>query len=373
MNRVMIVDDDPDILRLVKTGLTKVGFEVTEAESAEAALAAAVAAKPDLVITDAMMPGKDGYELSRQLRRMPQTSGMPIIMLTALQGEQDALKAFRDGVDDFVTKPFSMPILRARVTALLSRAQAFQGARTAEPTPVVEAPPPPVRVATGVESLDKALGGGMPRGINILLTGETGAGKSYLARRFIAAGLAGGERCMTITLDDDPVLVRASLESLLEKPLAEYEGNGSFRLVDCYSWSRGLVKGNERFAVTGSLELNQLVSVIADAGAELGQTVTRKLGGRRVVDSVSSMFINFELASVQRFLAQLARTASSYGGVSTLFILEEGSVGAQAVNNTKYLVDAVIELKYEERYLARVVNMKWSKFSREWVSIEDQI
>lgn len=57
-----------------------------------------------MLITDAMMPGKDGYELSRELRAMPETASLPIIMLTALHEEQDALKAFQDGVDDFVTK-----------------------------------------------------------------------------------------------------------------------------------------------------------------------------------------------------------------------------------------------------------------------------
>ena len=365
----MIVDDDPDILRLIKTGLTKAGFEVIEAESTEIALAKISENKPDLLITDVMMPSQDGYELSRALRGNPETASLPIIMLTALHEEQDALKAFQEGVDDFVTKPFNMALLRARVNALLNRAQAFRGMPT-RPVPVAEEILPAAYNTTGIPKLDSALGGGIPGGSNTLVIGETGSGKSSLARRFIANGLVNGQRCMLITLDDDPVMIRRSLNSLLPKPLNEYEQGDFFRLVDSYSWSRGLVKENERFTVTGSIELNQLAGVISDAGAELGQTVTEKLGGQRVIDSVSSLFINFELATVQRFLAQLVRTASSYGDVSTLFILEEGSVANQIVNNIKYLMDIVVELKLDDTYMARVANMKWAKFSREWVSIE---
>ncbi len=371
MSHVMIVDDDPDILRLVKTGLKKAGFEVSEAENAKAALFKIAKGKPDLLITDAMMPDKDGYELSRELRSVPETASLPIIMLTALQEEQDALKAFQDGVDDFVTKPFSMAVLRARVTALLNRTRAFQGVGAVEPVAVVSEVPSDNRVSTGVRSLDNALGGGIPRGSNSLIIGEIGAGKSSLARCFIADGLKNGDRCMVITLDDDPAMIRNSLNSMLPKSLADYEEGEYFRLVDCFSWSRGLVKGSERFTVSGAMELNQVAGVISDAGLELGQTINDRLGGRRVVDSVSSLFINFELSSVQRFLAQLARTAPGYGGVSTLFILEEGAVGNQEVNNVKYLMDAVIELKFEDRHMARVANMKWSKFSRQWVSVEE--
>jgi len=104
---------------------------------------------------------------------------------------------------------------------------------------------------------------------------------------------------------------------------------------------------------------------------EIGQTVTEKLGGRRVIDSVSSLFIDFELPSVQRFLAQIARTASSYGGVTTVLILEAGSISDKEENNIKYLMDVVVELKYDGSRMARVTNMKWSKFSRDWIPIPE--
>jgi hypothetical protein len=153
--------------------------------------------------------------------------------------------------------------------------------------------------------------------------------------------------------------------------LAKYEEADLFRLVDCYSWNRGVVKSEEKFAISGMMELNQLAAIISDAGIELGQNVEDKAGGRRIIDSVSSLFINFELVLVQRFLAQLARTASSYGGISSVFIVEEGAISEREVSNIKYLMDVVIELKLQDSYMARVTNMKWSKFSRQWVSIEE--
>ncbi len=363
MNYVMIVDDDLDILQLVRTGLEKTGLEVEVAESARTALSKIGQRPPDLLITDAMMPEKDGYQLARELRGRRETAFMPIIMLTALQGEHDALRAFQDGVDDFISKPFSMAILRARVNALFSRTNGYSGAASV--------PAAIEREKTGVPALDAALGGGIPGGSNILVVGETGRGKSRLGRRFIANGLAAGQKCMFITVDDNPVMVRKSLEGLLPRPLAFYEDRSFFRLVDSYSWSRGITGGGERIALSGALELNQLAGVISDGGAELGQTVTSRTGGRRVLDSVTSLFVNFDLAPAQRFLTQLARTATSYGGVSTLFILEEGSLGEQMVNNLKYLMDGVIELKYDNGYFARVASMKWSDFSRDWVPVTE--
>ena len=366
----MIIDDDPDILQLLKAGLSKSGFEIEDAENVQVALSKIAQRIPDLIITDAMMPGKDGFELSRELRNSEKTAAIPIIMLTALQQEQDALRAFQEGVDDFITKPFSLPVLRARVSALLHRAEAFKCTTPVLSPLELDKPIETQRTVMGISSLDTALGGGIPRGSNVLIIGETGSGKSHLARQFITRGLQSAERCMAIVLDDEPAHVRESLSSLLSTPVQKYEDDDYFRLVDCFSWNRGTSEFNERFSISGMMELNQLAGLISDAGTEIGQTVHAKLGGRRALDSVSSLFISFELASVQRFLAQTARTATSYGGVSTLFIIEEGAIGIQEVNNIKYLMDVTIELKYSDHFMARVTNMKWSQFNRNWVSIE---
>ncbi|MEA3253974.1 MAG: response regulator [Chloroflexota bacterium] len=372
MNKILVVDDDSSIRHLLKVELTSAGYEVIEAVNGAQGLKRARDEKPDIIITDIVMPVKDGYELACELRSDPAVVSIPIIMLTKLSGEQDELKAFQEGIDDYVTKPFSAPVLRARVAALLARVQAFSGKPVVEQLPVPELKEAPDRITSGYARLDEVLGGGFPRGSNVLLIGETGSGKSSICRRFLAAGLKGSEHCMVITLDDGPAMIRRSLDIMLPKPVDEYERDRAFRLVDGYSWSRSNVRSAECFAVSGMLELNQLAGVISDAGMELGQSVGGKAGGRRILDSITSLFLNFELASVHRFVAQLARTATSYGGVTTLFVVEEGAITEQTLNNMKYVMDGVIQLRVDEaHYCARVVNMKWSKFSREWIRLEE--
>jgi hypothetical protein len=102
-------------------------------------------------------------------------------------------------------------------------------------------------------------------------------------------------------VDDAPQLIRQTLDRATRDSTELFEERNLFRLVDAYSWGAGGAQSGERYAVTGILELNQLSGVVQDAGVDLGQTVRNRLGGRRVLDSISSLLINFELPSVQRF------------------------------------------------------------------------
>lgn len=371
MDKILVVDDEPSARRLLRAALASSGYEVTEATNGDEGFRKAQEEKPNLIIADILMPIRDGYQLARDLRNNPATASVPIIALTGLGEEQDELRAFQEGVDDYIVKPVRMPVLRARVAALLARARALHGETVMGLPPPSEAKVALGRITSGYSQLDEALGGGLPRGANVLLVGETGSGKSSLCRRFLAAGLRNSERCMMITLDDEPAMIRRSLDTVLPKPVSRYEKEDNFTLVDSYSWGRGSIGSSERFSVSGILELNQLAGVISDAGQELGQSLNGKSGGCRVFDSVSSLFINFELASVQRFVAQLARTATSYGGVTTLFVVEEGAVAEQTLNNTKYVMDGLLETRIAGgRYHIRVANMKWSKFLRDWIELE---
>jgi DNA-binding response OmpR family regulator len=119
--RLLIIDDDPTLLRFLKEYFEREGFIVDTAPGGQPALRLFFANRPDLVIVDIMMPGMDGWEVTARLREMADT---PVIMLTAKSGESDKLRGFRLGVDDYVTKPFSLAELGARVTAVLSRAAA---------------------------------------------------------------------------------------------------------------------------------------------------------------------------------------------------------------------------------------------------------
>ncbi len=127
---VLVADDDAWILRMVATVLEKRGYSVETAVDGEDALARALARTPDLLITDVMMPKIDGWSLVRQLRAHQALAMMPVIFLTALSSEDDRIRGFRLGADDYVTKPFRFEELDLRVAKTLRRtAQAVQETR----------------------------------------------------------------------------------------------------------------------------------------------------------------------------------------------------------------------------------------------------
>jgi two-component system alkaline phosphatase synthesis response regulator PhoP len=118
---ILVVDDEPQIQRLVRDHLEHAGFAVVTAGDGPAALRAAATTRPDLVVLDLGLPGLDGLDVTRTLRR---DSPVPIIMLTARGDESDKLVGLELGADDYMTKPFSPKELVARVRAVLRRAEA---------------------------------------------------------------------------------------------------------------------------------------------------------------------------------------------------------------------------------------------------------
>jgi len=127
---VLVADDDAWILRMVATVLEKRGYSVETAVDGEDALQRALARTPDLLITDVMMPKMDGWSLVRQLRSHSELAMLPVIFLTALSSEDDRIRGFRLGADDYVTKPFRFEELDLRVAKTLRRtAQTVQDTR----------------------------------------------------------------------------------------------------------------------------------------------------------------------------------------------------------------------------------------------------
>nr|HEX4316920.1 response regulator [Kofleriaceae bacterium] len=120
---VLVADDDAWILRMVATVLEKRGYSVETAVDGEDAMARALARAPDLLITDVMMPKVDGWTLVRNLRARPELAMLPVIFLTALSSEDDRIRGFRLGADDYVTKPFRFEELDLRVAKTLRRTQ----------------------------------------------------------------------------------------------------------------------------------------------------------------------------------------------------------------------------------------------------------
>jgi two-component system phosphate regulon response regulator PhoB len=121
MTRVLIVEDEPAIAELVAINLRHEGFEVSVAADADAAVNSVDERLPDLVILDWMLPGRSGLQLARAWRGAARTKALPIVMLTARAEESDKLAGLDGGADDYLTKPFSVKELLARVRAVLRR------------------------------------------------------------------------------------------------------------------------------------------------------------------------------------------------------------------------------------------------------------
>jgi two-component system alkaline phosphatase synthesis response regulator PhoP len=130
--RVLVVDDDKDIVRLVRAYLEEAGYEVLVAYDGETALHVLRREKPDVLVLDLMLPGRDGWEITRLIRADTRLVATPIIMLTARVEDTDKIVGLEMGADDYVTKPFNPREVVARVRALLRRSHLESGAAAAQ-------------------------------------------------------------------------------------------------------------------------------------------------------------------------------------------------------------------------------------------------
>jgi two-component system phosphate regulon response regulator PhoB len=121
---ILIVDDEPDIVDMLRFNLAREGYRVLSAPSGEQALREIQRETPDLVVLDLMLPGIDGLEVCKQLRESSATAMLPIIMVTARTEDADMVAGLELGADDYVTKPFSPRVLSARIKTLLNRRRA---------------------------------------------------------------------------------------------------------------------------------------------------------------------------------------------------------------------------------------------------------
>jgi len=408
--KIFIAEDNYQFCELYRMALGAEGYDVQFAHTGKEALDKIPMENPDLVILDVMMPDLDGYEVCRRLREMPEFALTPIIMLTALSADEDKIKGYHVGADDYITKPFSLKVLRARVRNILERSRVEKGQekKSEAPQPIVQPqvqppPPPPeaplsppvvqvVSQPTTIirevpadrtrgaivaartlkldgDPLEQLFGDAVPSGCNILISGSLGSGKSSFSRLFVSWGLRNNNKCMMVCLDDDPSMVRKELSTRYHVDPAHSEEQGQMHFVDAYSWSGRRAASAEKFAITGTLELADLSALVSDAAEGLGQTEQKKEGGRRVIDSISSLFLNFDLPYVQRFIAYLARSGH-FAGVTTIFVVEDGSCDEQALNNIKYVMDGVMEFRGEnQHFFCRVQSMKWATVNSEWTDI----
>src|SRR4051812_7981240 len=123
---VLVVEDEPALATMLRYNLEKQGFRVEEATDGQEALTRIAEEKPDLVLLDWMLPVMSGIEVCRQIRRRPETRTLPVIMVTARVEDSDAVRGLNTGADDYITKPFGIEALLARIRALLRRSGAVQ-------------------------------------------------------------------------------------------------------------------------------------------------------------------------------------------------------------------------------------------------------
>ncbi len=121
---VLVVEDEASLATMLRYNLEKQGFRVEEAVDGQEAMARISESPPDIVLLDWMLPVMSGIEVCRQIRRRPATRDLPVIMVTARTEDQDAVRGLNTGADDYITKPFSMDALLARMRALLRRSGA---------------------------------------------------------------------------------------------------------------------------------------------------------------------------------------------------------------------------------------------------------
>ncbi len=179
--KVLIIDDDLDTLRLVGLMLQRQGYQISAASNGEQGLTKALEEKPDIILLDVMMPDMDGYEVTRRLRKNPTTKTTPILMFTAKTQLDDKVTGFEVGADDYLTKPTHPSELQAHIKALLARSGPKKG----------EEPEIPAREHPGYIIGVLASRGGL--GVSTLATNLAGAFSSRTQSDVILAELKSGQ------------------------------------------------------------------------------------------------------------------------------------------------------------------------------------
>jgi DNA-binding response OmpR family regulator len=117
--KILVVDDEPNIVKLLESRLKSNGYDVISALDGEGCLKKAIAEKPDLVLLDIIMPGLNGFEVCKRLKENDQTKDVPVIMLTAIAGEKTLSKGLEEGANCFITKPFNVVNLLSEIRTVM--------------------------------------------------------------------------------------------------------------------------------------------------------------------------------------------------------------------------------------------------------------
>lgn len=178
--RVLAVDDDADALDLIRLALEEQGFFVTTAESGVRGLAEAIARPPDLIVCDVNMPGVDGWCFLKLIRARPDLALVPVLLLTAITGDQARLKSFQLGADDMLSKPFRLSDLATRAAGCLARSARIAAAARSSAAPGAAPALSGSLEVLGLGALLDLLSSGLASG-RVRVTGPSHAGTATLS------------------------------------------------------------------------------------------------------------------------------------------------------------------------------------------------
>lgn len=332
--KILIVDDDVDTLRLVGLMLQRQGYEISAASNGSQGLAKALEERPDLILLDVMMPDMDGYEVTRRLRKNPVTVAIPILMFTAKTQLDDKVTGFEVGADDYLTKPTHPTELQSHVKALLARAV------HKEPKDIVTASPEQHGYVIGV------------------LSARGGLGVSSLAAN-LAAGI------FTRTQSD---VILAELTP----------GQGAFGINFDVPTQKGLTEILQGSVVEVTREKVQASLVPHTSGIKLflasdnprDITLTSQVANyEALVSRLSSLarFIVLDLGTglptfVQKILPMCAER----------IIVMEGT--PSTIQHTKMLIDNMVDMRIDRKSISVVLNNRQrSEAQMSWTQVQEKL
>ena len=331
--KILIIDDDLDTLRLVGLMLQRQGYKISAAANGELGLGKAFEERPDLILLDVMMPDLDGYEVARRLRKNPATSNTPILMFTAKTQLDDKVTGFEVGADDYLTKPTHPTELQAHVKALLARS----GSKEALP------------LTKSREQNGYIIG---------ILSARGGLGVSMLAAN-IAAGLISRSQAETILVELTP-------------------GQGMLALELGLTYQKGLnelLEGNpveitrEQVQVSLTSHTSGLKLLLASENPRDVTLITKAANYEVLLNRLATLaqFIVLDLGiGLPTFVQKLLPMCNER------IVVLEGSPGS--IHQTRKLIDEIAQLGLDRKSINAVLNNRVrSEAQMPWMQVQEQL
>jgi CheY-like chemotaxis protein/MinD-like ATPase involved in chromosome partitioning or flagellar assembly len=265
--KILIVDDEPTMLRMLGMTLEAAGYTVVVAQQADTARAKIGEEKPDLLVLDIMMPGISGVELLKELRADPETKALPVILLSALSTVEDKISGLKAGADEYLTKPIDPREFIARVASLLARTQRLRESSSDEAGKVVSFLG--VKGGVGTSSLALNVAGALARGETSVVAAELHASAGTFAK---TVGIMTPTDIRKMLLGEPEMISRKMVSGLLDKHPA------GIRLL-CYPPDETEVRRPGADTITRILDALQLEAqfVILDLGQMLDEATRTAL------------------------------------------------------------------------------------------------